>query len=169
MKDMFFRLLGKEVFLLDKENKSYYPSLKEKNMAKLFKFDDGKIEIIENEITLKRIPRSEKLRMNENTHTFIEAENGNIICFQAITDFNFLVWDNDGEVLKVNHQSLDENDTILTYSHNDEIWEATDISYIQHPDRYYGFDPDKKDPSIENYIFEIPDGYGVIVNNFFII
>lgn len=166
---MFFRLLGKEVYLLDKENKSYYPSLKEKNMAKLFKFKDGKIDILDSEVSLKRIPKTEKSRMNEKMHTFIEVENGNIICFQSISDFNFLVWDNDGEILKVNFQSLDENDTILTYSHNDEIWEATDISYIQHPEKYYGFDPTRKDPSIENYIFEVPEGHGIIINNFFVI
>jgi hypothetical protein len=166
---MFFRLLGKEVNLLDKDSTNYYPSLKDINVAKLFKFNDGKIEIIDGEISLKRIPKSEKIRMNEKTHTFIEAENGNIICFQPIDNFHFLVWDSDGEILKINHDSLDENDTILNYSHNEEIWEATDISYIQHPDKYYGFDPDKKDPSIENYIFEIPYGHGVIINNFFII
>lgn len=166
---MFFRLLGKETNLLDINNESYYPSLKEENIVKLFKFNNGKIDIINGKVDLKRIPKSEKLRMNETLHTFIEAENGNIICFQAITDFNFLVWDSDGEILKINHQDLDENDTILTYSDNDEIWEATDISYIQRPDHYYGFDPDKKDPSIENYIFEVPDGYGIIINNFFII
>ena len=167
--NMFFRLLGKETNLLDKENKSYYPLLKEENVIKLFKFNEGKIDIIDGKIDLKRIPKSEKLRMNETLHTFIEAENGNIICFQAMSDFNFLVWDSDGEILKINHLDLDENDTILTYSHNDEIWEATDISYIQRPDNYYGFDPDKKDPSIENYVFDVPDGYGIIINNFFII
>ena len=166
---MFFRLLGKETNLLDRDNKFYYPSLKEENMVKLFKFNNGKIDLTNGKIELKRIPKSEKIRMNENLHTFIEAENGNIICFQAITDFNFLVWDSDGEVLKIGHQHLDENDTILTYSHNDEIWEATDISYIQRPEKYYGFDPDKKDPSIENYIFEVPDGHGIIINNFFIL
>lgn len=166
---MFFRLLGKEVNFLNKENNFFYPSLKEKNLVKLFNFQNGKLEIIDGEVTLKRIPKNLKLEMNEKTHTFIEAENGNIICFQPISDFNFLVWDNDGEILKVNHSSLDENDTILTYSYNDEIWEATDISYIQHPEKYYGFDPDKKDPSIENYIFEVPSGYGVIINNFFVL
>ena len=166
---MFFRLLGKETNLLDRDNKFYYPSLKEENMVKLFKFNNGKIDLTDGKIELKRIPKSEKIRMNENLHTFIEAENGNIICFQAITDFNFLVWDSDGEVLKIGHQHLDENDTLSTYSHNDEIWEATDISYIQRPEKYYGFDPDKKDPSIENYIFEVPDGHGIIINNFFIL
>jgi len=166
---MFFRLLGKEVNFLDKENKFYYPSLKEKNEAKLFKFKDGKIEIMDGDFLLKRIPKSEKIKMNEKTHTFIEAENGNVICFQPIDNFHFLVWDNDGEVLKINHHDLDENDTILTYSYNDEIWEATDISYIQHPDKYFGFDPEKKDPSVENYIFEVPEGYGIIINNFFVI
>ena len=167
---MFFRLLGKEVNLLDRDNKNYYPSLKENNMAKLFKFQNGKIDIIDGEILLKRIPKTEKTRMNENIHTFIEAENGNIICFQAISDLHFLVWDNDGEILKVNHTSLDENDTILTYHIGiDDVWEATDISYIQHPDKYYGFDPEKKDPSIENYIFEIPQDHGIIINNFFVL
>ena len=166
---MFFRLLGKETNLLDRDNKFYYPSLKEENMVKLFKFNNGKIDLTNGKIELKRIPKSEKIRMNENLHTFIEAENGNIICFQAITDFNFLVWDSDGEVLKIGHQHLDENDTILTYSHNDEIWEATDISYIQRPEKYYGFDPDKKDPSIENNIIEVPEGHGIIINNFFIL
>ena len=37
--NMFFRLLGKETNLLDKENKSYYPLLKEENVIKLFKFN----------------------------------------------------------------------------------------------------------------------------------
>lgn len=167
--NMFFRLLGKETKFLDKNNNFFYPSLKEANIVKLFKFDDGKIELIDGKIDLKRIPKSEKIRMNKNVHTFIEAESGDIICFQAISDFNFLVWDNDGEILKINHQDLDENDTILTYSHTEEIWEANDINYIQRPDQYYGFDPDKKDPSVENYIFEIPPGHGIIINNFFII
>ena len=167
---MFFRLLGKEVNLLDKDNRNYYPSLKENNVSKLFKFHNGKIEIIDGEISLRRIPRSEKTKMNEKLHTFIEAENGNVICFQAISDFHFLVWDNDGEILKINYNSLDENDTILTYHlHDEEVWEATDISYIQHPDKYYGFDPEKKDPSTENYIFEVPEGYGLIINNFFVL
>lgn len=166
---MIFRVLSNKTFCRGEDRKKIFLLKKQKSIVTYFDWRVGinfKNEILD----MKYLPKNHLGReslLNDKKIFSIKSSSGEDLILQAIEgDLRILKIDDDGIIFPEKIENIVEEDSILSYQEQEKKhdWIVSELSINEQ----LFFENSEKKSFLNNYLFRLDFGNGIILNDYFI-